>query len=162
MPERATAQSRSEKSAEAVVAASRTKGRTRRSVQRRDDEKCTASDARVGGAGRVAARRGDASSHAASGEARSPRHAPQGAGRDLLAQALARQNMQRAWKHVKANKGAAGVNGLGIAQTRQHLKHAWSAIRQQRMEGAYRPQPVRRVSIPKPDGSERELGIPTV
>lgn len=70
--------------------------------------------------------------------------------------------MQRAWKRVKANKGAAGVDGLDIAQTGQHLKHAWPTIRQQLMEGTYRPMPVRRVGIPKPDGSERELGIPTV
>ena len=70
--------------------------------------------------------------------------------------------MQRAWKRVKANKGAAGVDGLDIVQTGQHLKHAWPTIRQQLMEGRYRPMPVRRVGIPKPDGSERELGIPTV
>ena len=70
--------------------------------------------------------------------------------------------MQRAWKRVKANKGAAGVDGLDIAQTGQYLKHAWPTIRQQLMEGTYRPQAVRRVGIPKPDGSERELGIPTV
>jgi group II intron reverse transcriptase/maturase len=77
-------------------------------------------------------------------------------------QALARENMQRAWKRVKANKGAAGVDGLDIAQTGQHLKHAWPAIREQLLAGTYRPMPVRRVAIPKPDGSERELGIPTV
>jgi group II intron reverse transcriptase/maturase len=62
----------------------------------------------------------------------------------------------------EANKGAAGVDGLDIAGTGQHLKHAWPTIRQQLMEGTYRPKPVRRVGIPKPDGSERELGIPTV
>ena len=70
--------------------------------------------------------------------------------------------MQRAWKRVKANKGAAGVDGLDIARTGQHLKHAWPSIKQQLMDGTYRPLPVRRVGIPKPDGSERELGIPTV
>ena len=70
--------------------------------------------------------------------------------------------MQRAWKRVKANKGAAGVDGLDIARTGPHLKHAWPTIKQQLMEGTYRPLPVRRVGIPKPDGSERELGIPTV
>lgn len=70
--------------------------------------------------------------------------------------------MQRAWKRVKANKGAAGVDGLDIARTGQLLKHAWPAIRQQLIEGTYRPEPVRRVGIPKLDGSERELGIPTV
>ena len=90
------------------------------------------------------------------------RREPNGAGRDLLAQALARENMQRAWKRVKANKGAAGVDGLDIARTGEHLKHAWPAIRQQLLDGTYRPQPVRRVGIPKPDGGERELGIPTV
>jgi len=70
--------------------------------------------------------------------------------------------MQRAWKRVKANKGAAGVDGLDIARTGEHLKRAWPTICQQLMEGTYRPSPVRRVGIPKPDGSERELGIPTV
>ena len=70
--------------------------------------------------------------------------------------------MQRAWKRVKANKGVAGADGLDISQTGTHLKHAWAAIREQLLDGTYRPQPVRRVGIPKPDGSERELGIPTV
>jgi RNA-directed DNA polymerase len=70
--------------------------------------------------------------------------------------------MQRAWKRVKANKGAAGVDGMDIAQTGRHLVTALPTIRKQLMEGTYRPSPVRRVGIPKPDGSERELGIPTV
>jgi retron-type reverse transcriptase len=113
-------------------------------------------------AGRGAARRGGASSKAISDETLTPRHAPEGAGRDQLTQALARENMQRAWKRVKANRGAAGVDGLDIAQTGTHLKHAWPTIRRQLMEGTYRPLPVRRVGIPKRDGSERELGIPTV
>lgn len=70
--------------------------------------------------------------------------------------------MQRAWKRVKANKGAAGVDGMDIAQTGRYLVTALPNIRNQLMEGTYRPSPVRRVGIPKPDGSERELGIPTV
>lgn len=70
--------------------------------------------------------------------------------------------MQGAWKRVKANKGAAGVDGLDIARTGQHLTHAWPLIREQLMAGTYRPMPVRRVGIPKPAGSERELWIPTV
>ena len=70
--------------------------------------------------------------------------------------------MQRAWKRVKANKGTAGIDGLDIAETKDHLKTAWPDIRRRLMVGTYRPQPVRRVGIPKPDGSERELGIPTV
>ena len=70
--------------------------------------------------------------------------------------------MQRAWKRVKANKGAAGVDGMDIAETGRYLVTALPTIRNQLMAGTYRPSPVRRVGIPKPDGSERELGIPTV
>ena len=70
--------------------------------------------------------------------------------------------MQQALKRVKANKGAAGVDGLDIAQTIEHLRTHWSQIRQQLLQGNYRPNPVRRVAIPKPDGGQRELGIPTV
>lgn len=81
---------------------------------------------------------------------------------DILAQALDKHNMQRAWKRVKANKGAAGVDQMDIAQTGQHLKCAWSGIREQLLAGKYCPQPVRKVSIPKPQGGMRELGIPTV
>lgn len=113
-------------------------------------------------AGRVAERRGEASPGATSDEAGLPRQGPGGAGRDLLSQALARENLQRAWKRVKANRGAAGVDGLDIAQTGDYLRYAWPTIRQQLLDGTYRPQPVRRVGIPKADGSERELGIPTV
>ena len=63
---------------------------------------------------------------------------------------------------MRANKGAAGVDGLDIDQTAAHLATAWPAIREQLLAGTYRPSPVRRVTIPKPDGGERELGIPTV
>jgi RNA-directed DNA polymerase len=113
-------------------------------------------------AGRVAERRGEASSESTSDETSSPRHATISAGQDLLSQVLARENMQRAWKRVKANKGAAGVDGMDIAQTGRYLVTALPTIRHQLMAGTYRPSPVRRVGIPKPDGSERELGIPTV
>jgi RNA-directed DNA polymerase len=70
--------------------------------------------------------------------------------------------MQAAWKRVKANKGKAGVDGRDIAETERYLVNAWPNIRNQLMEGTYRPSPVRRVTIPKPDGGVRELGIPTV
>jgi len=75
---------------------------------------------------------------------------------------LTRENLQRAFKRVRANKGAAGVDGLDIDQTARALVHTWPVIRQQILRGMYRPSPVRRVAIPKPDGGERELGIPTV
>ncbi|MCM2297643.1 group II intron reverse transcriptase/maturase [Rhodoferax sp.] len=80
----------------------------------------------------------------------------------LLEVALTRQNLQAAWKRVKANKGAAGVDGLDIEQTAQVIRQHWSDIRQALLQGHYRPSPVRKVMIPKPDGSQRELGIPTV
>ena len=112
-------------------------------------------------AGRVAQRRGEASSEAASDETLPPPHDTTSAGQGLLLQVLARENMQRAWKRVKANKGAAGVDGMDIAQTGRYLVTALPNIRNQLMEGTYRPSPVRRVGIPKLDGSERELGIPT-
>lgn len=114
-------------------------------------------------AGRVAERDGEAVPQVSSDDkAWLPRHVKVNTGQDLLMQALARENMQRAWKRVKANKGAAGVDGLDIAQTGIHLKEAWPTIRSQLMAGTYRPKSVRRVGIPKSDGSERELGIPTV
>ena len=80
----------------------------------------------------------------------------------LLEAALRRQNLHAAWKRVKANKGAAGVDGLDIEQTAQGTRTSWSDIRQALLAGTYRPSPVRKVMIPKPDGSQRELGIPTV
>ena len=80
----------------------------------------------------------------------------------LLEAALTRQNLQAAWKRVKANKGAAGVDGLDIEQTARLLQTSWPDIRQALLAGSYRPSPVRKVMIPKPDGSQRELGIPTV
>ena len=63
---------------------------------------------------------------------------------------------------MRTNKGAAGVDGLDIDQTAAHLRTEWPAIREQLLSGTYRPSPVRRVTIPKPEGGERELGIPTV
>jgi group II intron reverse transcriptase/maturase len=81
---------------------------------------------------------------------------------DLLAQALASANLAAAWQRVKANRGSAGVDGLTIAETAAHLRTHWPRIREALLNGSYRPQPVRRVQIPKPTGGVRELGIPTV
>ncbi|PQP34958.1 group II intron reverse transcriptase/maturase [Desulfobacteraceae bacterium SEEP-SAG9] len=72
------------------------------------------------------------------------------------------ENLQRALKRVKQNKGAAGVDHMGTEQLHGHLKQHWASIKQQLLEGTYQPQPVKRVEIPKSDGSRRMLGIPTV
>jgi RNA-directed DNA polymerase len=116
-------------------------------------------------AGRAGAARGEAAGEPASDEADGPRHEPSDTGDPhaaLLHAAFTRENLQRAFKRVRANKGAAGVDGLDIDQTAKHLITAWPAIREQLLAGTYRPSPVRRVLIPKPEGGERELGIPTV
>ncbi len=112
--------------------------------------------------GRVERRSGEAVPEAASDETCSPRHEPESIGSGLLGAALTRENLKRAFKRVRANKGAAGVDGLDIDQTARHLVSAWPKLREQLLSGSYRPSPVRRVTIPKPDGGERELGIPTV
>lgn len=112
--------------------------------------------------GRGVQDRGEASMLPSSDEARLPRQGLGDAGRCLLEQVVAQENMQRAWKRVKANKGGAGVDRLDIVQTEAHLRQVWSSIRRQLLAGTYQPLPVRRVCIPKPDGSERELGIPSV
>ncbi len=120
--------------------------------------------------GRVGAARGEAACDPISDEACGPLLEHQGTGSakqtagtgGLLQAALTRENLQAAWKRVKANKGAAGVDGLDIQQTGQLLQTRWQEIRGQILAGTYRPMPVRKVMIPKPDGSQRELGIPTV
>jgi RNA-directed DNA polymerase len=120
--------------------------------------------------GRVGVTRGEAVRDPISDETCDPPHEHWGTGSakskagtgGLLDDALTRQNLQAAWRKVKANKGAAGVDGLDIEQTAQVIRQCWSDIRQSLLAGQYRPSPVRKVMIPKPDGSQRELGIPTV
>lgn len=113
--------------------------------------------------GRAVAAGGEAAREAVSDETRGPRRDTEGTGSgSLLAAALTRPNLQRAWRRVRANKGSAGVDGLDIDQTALHLKTAWPGIRERLLRGTYRPSPVRRVTIPKSDGGQRELGIPTV
>ena len=73
-----------------------------------------------------------------------------------------RENCKQALRRVKANKGSAGVDGMTVQQLPGYLKQHWPAIREQLLSGTYKPQPVRRVEIPKPDGGVRKLGIPTV
>lgn len=95
-------------------------------------------------------------------EAERGQHEPRDSGSALLEAALKRENVVKAWKRVKANKGSAGVDGRSIQDTVGYLKQHWPQIREALLNGTYRPMPVRRVTIAKPDGGERELGIPTV
>jgi RNA-directed DNA polymerase len=80
----------------------------------------------------------------------------------LMEQVVASENLQRAWRQVKANKGAPGIDGMAIEDFPAFAREHWSTIRAQLIDGSYRPQPVRRVLIPKPGGGERGLGIPSV
>lgn len=83
-------------------------------------------------------------------------------GSDLLEQVLSRDNLNNAYKRVKANKGSHGIDGMTVDELLQYLKEHGQELRQSLLEVRYRPQPVRRVEIPKPDGGKRLLGIPTV
>ena len=154
-------ETRSEKSAEAVVAA----GKERRAERVGVFEAMSMLNARrqkSAQAERAGVMHGEVGRDPVSDEAANPRRDTENTGSALLQAALARENLRQAWKRIKANKGAAGVDGLDIGQTAHHLVTAWPLIREHLLRGTYRPSPVRRVTIPKPDGGERELGIPTV
>lgn len=81
---------------------------------------------------------------------------------ELMERILAADNLRRAWRQVKANRGAPGIDGMRIEDFPAYARGHWPAIRQALLDGTYCPQPVRRVSIPKPGGGERLLGIPTI
>src|SRR5260370_38500659 len=80
----------------------------------------------------------------------------------LMEEVCERENLKEALRRVKANKGSAGVDGMTVGGITDYLKQHWPAIREQLLNGTYKPQPVRRVEIPKPDGGVRKLGIPSV
>lgn len=81
---------------------------------------------------------------------------------ELLEQILSRENMNLAYKKVKANKGAGGIDDVSVDEVYDYIKQNWESIREKIQKRKYRPQPVLRVEIPKPDGGMRKLGIPTV
>lgn len=80
----------------------------------------------------------------------------------LMEEVCERENCKWALKRVKANKGSPGVDGMTVQELPGFLRQHWPAIREQLLSGTYKPQPVKRVEIPKPDGGVRKLGIPTV
>ncbi len=168
VPERATVTSRSEKSAEAVVAERwrEAKGRTREEKPTSDVAwKCTGIRS-LGDRGEPRGERGEASSRLWRDEAALARIGNErlGAQRTCLRQALTRENLVKAWKRVQGQpRQRRAWTDWTIDETgRVCCKTAWPGISDSLREGTYRPQPVRRVMIPKPGGGERELGIPTV
>ena len=80
----------------------------------------------------------------------------------LLEAILYKDNLNRAYKRVKANKGAAGIDGMTIEEALPYLKEHQQELINRILKGKYTPSPVRRVEIPKPNGGMRKLGIPTV
>jgi hypothetical protein len=83
------------------------------------------------------------------------------AGDRLMEAVCERENLKQALKRVKANKGAPGVDGMMVQALSAYLREHWPAMRASLLNGTYRPQPVRRGEIPKPDGGVRKLGIPS-
>ena len=81
---------------------------------------------------------------------------------DLMEEVLSRQNMLKALRRVEKNKGASGIDNLTVENLKPYLHRNWLSIREQLLKGDYKPQPVLRVEIPKPNGGKRSLGIPTV
>jgi RNA-directed DNA polymerase len=80
----------------------------------------------------------------------------------LMEEMVERENLKEALRRVKANKGGPGVDGITVGRLDDHLRQHWPALREQLLSGTYKPKPVKRVEIPKPDGGVRKLGIPTV
>jgi RNA-directed DNA polymerase len=80
----------------------------------------------------------------------------------MLEQVLDRRNIERALEQVMRNKGAGGVDGMQTEELRAYVNDNWQSLRASILEGSYKPSPVRKVEIPKPNGGKRMLGIPTV
>ena len=80
----------------------------------------------------------------------------------LMEEVVERANLKAALKRVRQNKGGPGIDAMTVGELPDHLKREWGRIRGELLSGTYQPQPVRRQTIPKAGGGERELGIPTV
>ena len=93
--------------------------------------------------------------------AKRPTESP-ASGQRLVEEICQSENVERAWKRVKGNKGSPGTDGRTIEETLDYLREHWPDIREQLLSGTYAPKPVKRVEIPKPDGGVRKLGVPCV
>lgn len=82
--------------------------------------------------------------------------------KQLIERLVERDNMKKAYAQVRKNKGAAGIDNMTVEALGTYLKEKWPEIKEQLVKGGYKPKPVKRVEIPKPDGGTRNLGIPTV
>lgn len=80
----------------------------------------------------------------------------------LMERVVTRENLEAAVKSVKRNKGAAGIDGMTVFEIEEHIKEYYIPLRNKLLNGSYKPQPVKRVEIPKPNGDKRKLGIPCV
>ena len=81
---------------------------------------------------------------------------------DLMEAVVSPENMRLALRKVRSNRGGPGVDGMTVDEIVTYLEEAWAPLCEQLLRGEYRPSPIRRVDIPKPDGGTRQLGIPTV
>ena len=151
-----------EKSAEAIVAGETSRGRDARSnndtgglnpVKGRTNEE--GGEPVTDGPTDDARRRGESESRHG-GKHRTPQE------RDMIEVILEPGNLSEAWKRVKRNQGAPGIDGMTVEDFPAFVREHWPRIAIAIREGNYRPAPVKRVWIPKPDGSQRPLGIPTV
>jgi RNA-directed DNA polymerase len=82
--------------------------------------------------------------------------------KQIMEEACKPDNLEQALRRVTANKGSAGIDGMRVEELANHLKEHWAEIEEQLLLGTYKPNPVKRVEIPKGDGGTRKLGIPTV
>jgi RNA-directed DNA polymerase len=103
-----------------------------------------------------AAARGDAESVVAKCEPERPAVIS-----SLMEAVCERENLKKALRRVKANKGSPGIDGMTVEQLPDYLRAHWPRHREELLQGTYTPSPVRRVEIPKPDGGVRKLGVPT-
>ena len=106
---------------------------------------------------------GEARGANGSGESLRARRGNERSGTDrLMEEVVEAANLKAALKRVRQNKGGPGIDGMTVGELPEHLKREWIRIREELLGGKYQPRPVKRQTIPKAGGGERELGIPTV